>query len=659
MKKTAKNIISLFLIVTFVMLSSLQASAYYADAQTVTVSLTPGLSGITANGEKISAQKAFIKNDVLFVPLRTVMEAFGAEITTKDGINISVYFGDTSADFSIREKVYSVNQSEKTFEAVPVVVNGSVFVPVSFITENFGISIEKKKTGGIDLILPDDGSLEDLNFLTGGLSKQFAGNSYFGWSASFPKASRVISTSFNSSYVLIENEQLKAGFEVRVTNNEGDDTLSFYNKISQNTQKYIWGEIVDIKIVDNVNPSYIIASYTDLYNEAVFSKIFVTSEYIISLTLTSYYENDPSKILSNKNLKTVLDTFKPSYPSTSQQIQDLSRISSGMARYENYIFSDTGKKYLAWVMNLLPEWNELYNGTDNPFYKEIGSGHKEYVSVEMTKPEKSSTILSEGEKLKNKYNDNFNSDLYTLISSGETTIDGQEAYRMVFRLKIGGNEYIYDEWLRMSGGILFDIAFKCGANEYESHKSSYVRMLESFTVSSKDLEGIKLDIDKYDFTVSRNKVGKDSSDVLYENKTYGWALSIPGEWTKSSSADSDIDFFSEDFSGMTVSVESIDESSVPAVIATEAKYRFLSSIVSGGDVEKLSEDMVLVGGKSARHLTYRSRDQETERFATIDAYIVKGDRYSYCLVTTVPDITASEQNLGIIKKIVDTFNIKK
>jgi hypothetical protein len=114
-------------------------------------------------------------------------------------------------------------------------VDGTVVIPVSFLEKYIsGIRISRDSSGSIsEIILEDDGALSDLTFLTGGISKQKVGNSYFGWSMDVPKGSKISSTSFNSKYILMENEQRAISLEVLL---EAKEDRSLRNTLKKSLQ---------------------------------------------------------------------------------------------------------------------------------------------------------------------------------------------------------------------------------------------------------------------------------------------------------------------------------------------------------------------------------------------------------------------------------------
>jgi plastocyanin len=114
------------------------AAAGTASAQTVVKSDMR----ITLDGSPLSYDQAYLIDDSLFVPYRAFAETIGAEVgwygetqtvtVTKDGSTIKLKIGSATA---------TVNGRAAAMPAAAQLIDSSTFVPVRFLSENFGIAV--------------------------------------------------------------------------------------------------------------------------------------------------------------------------------------------------------------------------------------------------------------------------------------------------------------------------------------------------------------------------------------------------------------------------------------------------------------------------------------------------------------------------------------
>ncbi|MCK5849057.1 MAG: copper amine oxidase N-terminal domain-containing protein, partial [Caldisericia bacterium] len=114
------------------------------------VKLRIGDQKASVNEEEVTLDVApYIKNDRTMVPIRFIAEALGAEVgwenatksitITKDDITISIKIGSVEA--LIKEEGV-IGREKIILEAAPEIVSGRTFVPLRFVSEAIGASID-------------------------------------------------------------------------------------------------------------------------------------------------------------------------------------------------------------------------------------------------------------------------------------------------------------------------------------------------------------------------------------------------------------------------------------------------------------------------------------------------------------------------------------
>lgn len=621
--------------------------------------LTKGTAGMTANGVKIPGQKPYMSANVLYIPMKAVLETMGADIETAADGTITVSYRDVAAEIKVGSKNFVMNQVKRVLPAPPVLSGNTVMIPLDFIKLSFNASTTyDKKTGKSVITLKDDGALSDLSFLTGSITTSKAGNSYFGWNISLPRGSRVAMQSFNSKYIQFENEHYGIALEITAGLNGGKTLKQYYDQITEDPYPLLKAEPIDSYISLDTAPQYIELLYTDSYNEAVYERIYAKGNNFFNVTVISYDEADPAILKSNNVFKAMLDSFSLMYKGNALDTADLSKVNFGLARYSNFITSETaGKKYLSWEMNVLPEW-DLATESLTSFNTQFNGNPGEYIRVELDKAEDNADIEAIGKNMISFYAKNFNSEYYSLKSSGVKQTAGYKSYGMQFEVKSGSRYYGYDERLILLNGIVYDITFKAPLESFEKEKERFEKMLDTFKPSVKDSEKILTDMQKSAFNLNKNRVGKDDTAVEYENKEYKWKLMMPGYWQKNSISGQSLESFYDKKAGTVIMVEAsalkgsdTDKSNQELFLSMN-----LSDEMTENPVKTYTEQF---NNRNVTVYKYRIDDAESETFADVNYYIFDEGGYRYSFMMSIPDLTSSEFNLNSLKEIWNSFEITK
>lgn len=661
--KIVTRAISLLLLIIFLLTVYGASAVTYgltsAEQNKLEIVLTKGKAGMTANGITVSGQKPYMSANVLYIPMKAVLETMGADIEAASDGTIMVTFRDAAAEIKVGSKDFVLNQGKSLLPAPPVLSGDTVMIPLDFINICFDASATyDKKTGKAVITLRDDGALSDLSFLTGSITTAKAGNSYFGWSISLPRGTRVAVHSFNSKNIQFENEHYKMTLEVSVNLCEGKTLKQYYNQIKESPYTILNAEPIDSLIRLDTTPQYIELLYNDAYEEAVYERIYIKGNSFIHAIVTSYDEADPALLKSNKVVKTMLESFSLMYKGNEDNTADLSKVNFGLAQYSNYVTSETtGKKYLLWEMNILPEWDLETTGL-NPFSTRFNGNTGEYISVEIQSDENEAGIEAIGKNMESLYSRNFNTKYYNLKSSGVRQTAGYKSYSLQYEVNANNIRYEYNERLILLNGIMYDITFRVPLESFKREKEYFEKMLNTFKPSAKDSERILSDLQKSAFDLNKNRVAKVETAVAYENKAYKWKLSIPGYWQKSGTAGQSIESFYDKNAGAVVIVEAFALKGNDA--SKSDQERFLSMKLSNKMTENPTKTYnEQVKNRMVTYYQYRIDDIESETFADVNYYIFNEGGYRYCFMTTIPDLTSSEFNLNSLRDIWNSFEVTK
>ncbi len=157
MKKLIKRLLPLF--IAAIMICALPATALAASTSGISVLVGDNLvSFANANPEA--------KNGRVFVPVRAIFEALGAQVSYDNATNIAaVVKGDTTVKMAPGEKTIAVTKGGSTqsieMDVASYVLNNSLMVPVRFAAQAFGCKVGWDSVNQTAIILDVNGLLSN------------------------------------------------------------------------------------------------------------------------------------------------------------------------------------------------------------------------------------------------------------------------------------------------------------------------------------------------------------------------------------------------------------------------------------------------------------------------------------------------------------------
>lgn len=658
MRKIFKTAISIIICIALFMPGKVLVYAQNEHSTNVEIKLVLSKPFLTINGRRENVDAPFLKGGMIYVPMRTILEALGAEVNWLGNGRINIVYRNVSLELKLGTRSLIVNQVEKELDWIPVTVNKNTMVPIDFVKEYFSVSVSYNQASGeYTIIQTDDGALTDLSFLVDSISKPAAGDSYFGWAMNVPKGSRIINKSFNSKQIYMENENRGLGIQIIVMT-EMEETLdSYYYRILGNPGSYLGGHIVDAYIETESVPAFGQFLYINPFGKAVLHRIYSSGDVLINLIITSENETFPERLMDNTYFSDMVNSFRLDYKGNDNGVQDLTGISFGSAKYENYITTDDGKKYFTWEIDVVPKWDILESDSGNVFSTRLGVSNREYMNIEIDKADGIEDLNAYAAEIAEFYNTNFNDKDYLLLGVEETTLGNYKASKITYYIELGKSEYVYEEYYMVSGDLLYTATFRVPAENYPKEKDELYRILCTLKPSTRDTTDLEKNIEKFKYDEAKKRVGKDDGLTVVENKTYLWSMELPGYWTKSNSADSRIQSFLNPKSGTIILFEAVENPSKSNVHQNDFNKFFTISVTQDESIKLVSKGVMKLKGKTVRVYNYRLENAADESFADLNVYVVDGKKYSYCFISSIPDLFASPKNISELRAIWESLTL--
>jgi hypothetical protein len=617
-----------------------------------------GSSKLVINGKDKKITKPYVLNNVVFVPLIPIVEAYGAEINNKGKGKINLVYRDITVDIVTGNKNYTVNDSKRNLTAAPASIKGEIMVPANLITDNFGgkLSYDKSKKS-YTLVLDDDGAISDFSAIIGSIGKPRVGNSHFNWTINIPKGSQIVSTSFSSKSVSIENMQNELSIDVDVGLDEGKKLEDIAKDIKDKKDEYnseFPGKVLDVYVNTSVSPQCVEVLGNIYGKGATLQRIILVKGLKYKVSVSSLTETNAKKIKDKPVLMGIVNSFKLGYTGSIRDVYDISKVKP------NKMASFTDSLY-GFSMDVFPEWDVIknflnYNSSDS-YSLRVGAGYKEYISISPENVGKIEDIDEYLNDIKTKNEALYNPKYYSFIEKQTIDLQKYKIYKLVYSLQYKENKYIFEDNYIMEGNVLFDIGLKCPEAKYLKEKDKFKTILETIKYDPKFSEDdIKKMLSSSENTKALSKIGNDDKLTDFESKDSKWKLKIPGYWTIIPDYEDISTIFYNESTQTYIGIETVKNNSSNRSMEDEAKFELIKSSAEDEESTKFIEKKDLSEkGINVKLYYFRYENSGEELYSDVYYYVIDNNDYSYCFMYMLPDVFASEKNIKEIKGIWDSF----
>lgn len=139
-----KRVMACVLMLSVVVGAVVPAVAEAAEAKHIVLTLGNAIMQCDQQDVEIDGAVPVNNNGRVYIPLRAVAEAFGADVDYNDSNrDVTIKNGDIEIIMNTGASLYTVNGEIQTMDMAPYVNEGSrTMVPVRFVSDAFGYEIE-------------------------------------------------------------------------------------------------------------------------------------------------------------------------------------------------------------------------------------------------------------------------------------------------------------------------------------------------------------------------------------------------------------------------------------------------------------------------------------------------------------------------------------
>lgn len=539
-----KRTITLLLVLIFCLLS-MTGQVWAEDSSTSTMVLKENSEIYIINDREFKFEKPFMKQDTLMSCLSPILKAMNINLVqSADTKTITLKYSGSTIVMSVGSKAATVDGRNTEVPQPPVLLNGSIMVPLRFVVENFGgeVSVDSEtKEVTVTKETAGDNSIKDFSLLLKKTTKEIVGDSYYKWSMHLPKDVKISYRSFNGSFNMFEAVDESYNFNLSIYDLKVGETFetlvsselsyaSGYTLISQEKSKKNGLDYFKIIYKDD----------DSIYEDRYFIKGSKVYELYFEIDDTDKYKKN------NKEISELLDSFIPEFKK-EDKAEDLSDVTADGYR----IYED---KKLKFSVKVPADWYEsVYDNKENQvtfMEPEDSSTDSDTFVINMYSPENEFTIDKWNETELQYIKTEFNPELVKVLKTEDVTVNNIKAKKIICSTKLKNNTFYTYNMYFAGKNYKYQLQYTT-TKPYDNPiiQNDINRLLGSFNFSEPDPDETGSFLDP-------QSIAKSESLRLVDSKGNGFSFEVPAYWSKVASADNNTEHYSNNDYSMNVLVSS-------------------------------------------------------------------------------------------------------
>jgi len=504
-----------------ILCSALAAGAAGAASASVEVKVQIGNPEVTINEQTIQVAKPYLSNNVTLVPLRVITSAFGAEVKWDEKTNsISLGYENQTIELTIGKKSVSVDGVTSTLEAAPELSANTTMVPLRFITQTFGATVDFDAATSTITIRKGAAAEagEDLQIVDQDADSTHIGDSYYGWSIEYLPELSPRDNEYSTDFIAFDH--LKDEFMLFVDIYEDQPELSTQGLMKEASEYAPEGSILSQSYVKDGGYAKVVNKDSDgtITQIRVFAK--GDMQFFVTLNTSADNFNDKQKWASYESF---LDTFSLSFDEGNPAYKDLSNVKDG---YRSVEVNEYGLAF-----EVPAEWFE----TDTSFHSLKMYTDEEYdyhFQHMITSIEPNDTPSAWADRIGKQYKEEYAAQFLKLGELQPVEVDGIEGVARTTGFNDGtGWDYEYEMFLMSDEyKYYFSVAYPEEASAQEKAE-----------VQSRIVNSIEIDPSAMSPNLGELYDGWDNQDferrIQIDNAKGQYKIEIPELWQETNQHD--------------------------------------------------------------------------------------------------------------------------
>ncbi len=320
---------------------------------------------ISVNDVTSEIEPPYLSQSTTLVPLRVITSSLGAALEW-DGATQSIVliYGDKHIKLVIGSNSAEVNGVAAKIPAAPELKNGTTMVPLRFIVEYFGAKIAFESLTAPMRITGNrwDAAGAEGSGIDSDAGKTRIGDGYYQWTMNYPSGLITSYHSFLEDNYEFQDANGEYWIWVEVESDQDEPINS--DRLLQNAADMIDGTLLQKSYVNNdrhPEQSHALIVSKDSDGDYQIVRAYQWNQRIYYVWLTSEKPEDYKNADKLKKYTELLDSFTPTFDAGDLELKELSSVKDG---YRPFIGSDLGLNLsvpAAWGNGSNNEWTYFYN----------------------------------------------------------------------------------------------------------------------------------------------------------------------------------------------------------------------------------------------------------------------------------------------------------
>lgn len=589
-----------------------------------------GSNEAIVNGVTQTIVKPYQVHGVTMVPLGVFKKAFGAEVRLEDDNAVKLTMGQHTVNLTTGSPVIWVDGVKVKSNAAPAMFQNTLMVPLRLVANGIGAKLLSGNGGDILVQLqpeePDE-SDEDGEDSGSDVHKTRIGNSYYGWTISYPTELIPGNSGDESVATFSDNEdtyylEVHAGLKVE-TAPDMDTLMDLLVTSAKNS-----GEIV----IDQSSFPQAKVPYARIVTSDKDGALWEGRAYYGGGRLfTLYLSSETAKTYKDLNsYGTLLDSFQPSFDPKDKTIRDLSKVKNDKIEVYN---DDYGIS-----LQVPADWN-----VDNSRMIYTGK-NGESLGIYVSSAPSGLTLDSWSDQLQQQDKSKFLPESYQFKGRVASETAGEKALIQEIEFNFGNGWTPAKRALIISGGYRYLLDYTAPKGT-ETGQGLFRDILSTLDIDFKGNTAIFGNLDNRRFLLDTSK------SALKASNNYRYTIAIPLYWTavneRYEQSQAEYEFTGGSFKLETAPSGDPDLS----VWQLKSYYNEMARSTKGFELEGV--DQVTLAGVPAT--VFRIHQIQDGVGQSKQQILFSKDGSTYKITTTLNDATSTAQQKAALQKAVQSF----
>ncbi|WP_440113352.1 stalk domain-containing protein [Paenibacillus sp. QZ-Y1] len=592
-----------------------------------------GSTSAYINGDKQAIAKPYKVNGVTMVPVGVFKKAFGSEIRLEKNDVVKIKEGPHTVTLTIGSSIAWVDGVKKEMGTAPKMVNGVLMVPLRPIAAGIGATLAPSSSGEmvIRLLQTDDSADDDEGGINLDAGKTRIGNSYYGWSISYPAEMRILQTGDQERMMSFGSEDSSYYLEVYVS--DQDVSLDSDDMLQQLVQeaKQTGETVLDREAVTKGKTPYARIVVKDADGMLWEMRQYINEGRQYDVYLADY------EALNYKDLgkrAALLNSFQPTYVQSDRTIKDLSTVDDGMRSAWNEDYGIDLKVPAGWSMD---NTQMVYKGKDGA-----------YLQLRVTSAKAGATVKEWSGQLDKWMRETFTPESYEPIGSSTMEISGETAEVNEFRYNFGSGWQTEFDVLLQKNGYRYYAEYTFPEDQTEE-REWFERIMKSVEIDFDTVADNFGQLDEDPYLTDKTKT------LTRTSKRYHYSVDIPRYWTPYS------DRFEYSpvvytFTGGEFSIAASEDKSIEMTVS-QLREAYAEATKTRKNFKLLSSEEVTFAGVPAFSFSYHEVDNGVPYSGRQIVFEQGGTTYT--ITSGLNDANKTAVQAAALEKAVNSFTFVK